>query len=345
MDTGSAQHLITRERSKDHDGGRVAAPARDAADGGGSTAMMVHDRVDTALLHTGSAVALLCVVALAAVPHVSASARSGATAAATSTSAASEAPPVEALPGGLVRWSGNGIEACRLGQRSWGEYRGACWYPVDLLQHSGQLEVERTRHGEQERTTVRIGSYPYPTQHLTVASEMANPPADQLDRIRRESERVQALWDRTGPAAFELPLRSPLDQQTDPRSFGSRRVFNGESRDPHSGIDLSAPVGTAVHAAARGLVVIAAEHYFSGRSVFIDHGGELITMYFHLDRIDVGEGDVIERGQVIGTVGATGRITGPHLHFGVRWHGARVDPVLLLGSPDDIVDIATTNRH
>lgn len=302
--------------------------------------MMVHDRVRTRVLRAGSVAALLWALAPVVASDLAASAPPGATTAAPSTSAFPEA-----APGGVVRWSGDGIEACRLGDRSWVDYRGACWYPIDLLHQTEQLELERTRRGQLERTTVRIGGYPYPTQHLTVAPQMANPPADQLERIRRESERVQALWDRTGTAVFELPLRSPLDQQTEPRSFGSRRVFNGESRDPHSGIDLSAPVGTEVYAADRGVVVIAAEHYFSGRSVFIDHGGELVTMYFHLDRIDVREGETVERGQVIGTVGATGRTTGPHLHFGARWHGARVDPVLLLGNPDDIVDIATTNRH
>jgi murein DD-endopeptidase MepM/ murein hydrolase activator NlpD len=86
-------------------------------------------------------------------------------------------------------------------------------------------------------------------------------------------------------------------------------------------------------------VAIAADHYFSGKSVFIDHGDGLVTMYFHLDRIDVRAGESVERGQVIGTLGSTGRVTGPHLHFGVRWHGARVDPTVLLGDPTRVPEV------
>ncbi len=177
---------------------------------------------------------------------------------------------------------------------------------------------------------MEIGTYPYPVQHLSVAPEMTDPPADQALRIRRESRRVEAVWTSGGPPVFELPLDPPIIPLPDARSFGARRIFNGEPRSPHGGVDLSAPTGTAVRAAAAGTVVIAASHYFSGNSVFIDHGDDLITMYFHLDRILVAEGDRVAPGEVIGTVGATGRVTGPHLHFGARWHEARIDPMVLL---------------
>jgi len=186
---------------------------------------------------------------------------------------------------------------------------------------------------------VTVANYPYPVQRLTVAPEMANPPANQLARIRREGEEVGAVWEAGGPPAFSLPLRSPLDPLPEARSFGSRRFFNDQPRDPHSGIDLSAARGTPVAATERGRVAIAADHFFSGKSVFIDHGDGLVTMYFHLDRIDVRAGESVERGQVIGTLGSTGRVTGPHLHFGVRWHGARVDPTVLLGDPTRVPEV------
>jgi murein DD-endopeptidase MepM/ murein hydrolase activator NlpD len=236
-------------------------------------------------------------------------------------------------PGGVVRWPGHGIDRCRLDGHQWPPWEGACWFAVDLLQEAGPLEVERDRLGSSERLTITVADYPYAVQQLRVAPEMADPPADQTDRIRRETERVGAVWGLGGTPLFRLPLGPPLDPMPKARSFGSRRIFNGQPRDPHSGVDLSASPGTPVLAAERGRVAIANDHYFSGQSVFIDHGGDLVTMYFHLDRIDVRDGEAVERGQVIGTVGSTGRVTGPHLHFGVRWHGARVDPAVLLGDP------------
>lgn len=256
--------------------------------------------------------------------------------------AATAAPAVS--PGSVVRWSGHGIDSCRLGGLEWKPWADACWFPIDLLQERGPLTLYRTRRGSSEQYIVTVAGYPYPVQHLNVAPEMTNPPPEQLERIGRESERSKAAW-RTGTSrAFELPLRPPLEPLPEARSFGSRRVFNGEPRDPHSGVDLSAPKGTPVMAAEGGRVVIAANHYFSGNSVFIDHGDDLVTVYFHLDRIDVREGDVVDRGQVIGTVGSTGRVTGPHLHFGARWHGARIDPTPLLSHPDRIPEIGSAEN-
>jgi murein DD-endopeptidase MepM/ murein hydrolase activator NlpD len=198
------------------------------------------------------------------------------------------------------------------------------------------LRVERTRKGTTEYASVTVSDYPYPTQRLSVPQKMVDPPEDQLDRIRRENRRVRGLWYLGGPPAYQLPLHPPLDPLPNARSFGSRRVFNGQPGNPHSGADFSADTGTPVLAAAGGVVTIAEDHYFAGNSVFIDHGDDLITMYFHLDRIDVEEGQTVLRGEAIGTVGATGRVTGPHLHFGIRWHGARVDPSVLFEKPDSI---------
>jgi murein DD-endopeptidase MepM/ murein hydrolase activator NlpD len=248
---------------------------------------------------------------------------------------------VKANPGAVVRWTGAGIDSCSSGGSSWSPYDGACWFPIDVAAEPGRLEISRARAGTTERVSIQVAESPYPTQRLTVAPEMTTPPADQLERIAQEGQRVDALWRLGGPPAFELPLYPPLDPMPEPRSFGSRRVLNGEPRTPHSGVDLSAPRGTPVVAAARGRVAIAADHYFSGRSVFLDHGDDLVSMYFHLDRIDVREGELVQAGQPIGAVGSTGRSTGPHLHFGVRWHGARIDPALLLGDSVRILDITS----
>jgi murein DD-endopeptidase MepM/ murein hydrolase activator NlpD len=157
---------------------------------------------------------------------------------------------------------------------------------------------------------------------------------EDLARVERENRETARLWTREGPRRFALPLGGPLDPLPQGGRFGHRRIINGRPRSPHGGSDYSAEGGTPVLAAADGEVAMVADQFFGGNSVFVDHGDGLISMYMHLSRVDVAEGQAVRRGERVGAVGSTGRATGPHLHFGVRWHGARVDPDLLLGEPE-----------
>jgi len=244
---------------------------------------------------------------------------------------------VAVAPGSLVRWEGEGTERCGLGGNEWSPLGTTCFFPVDLLRDPGPLRLSRWIGGRREQAVVTVTDYPYPTQEIHLRDDgQVHLSAANLARVEREQERVGALWSRRGPALFTLPLGPPLTLLPAGGRFGSRRIFNGESRSPHSGADYSARQGTPVLAAADGTVALAEDHFFSGKSVFLDHGDGLITMYFHLSAIRVEEGQSVRRGQPIGAVGATGRATGPHLHFGVRWRGARIDPRLLLGAPTAI---------
>ena len=236
-------------------------------------------------------------------------------------------------PGTVVRWSGEGIEACGMGARRFAPIAGACLYPIDLLRPAGPLTLSRWRAGRRERARVRVGAFDYPVQRLRLPRRMVELSPEDAARVRQEQARIAPLWARDGPRLFTLPLATPLDPLTEGGRFGSRRVINGRWRSPHAGSDHAAAFGTPVLAAADGAVALVAELFFSGNSVFLDHGDGLITMYFHLRRVDVSEGQQLKRGERLGEVGSTGRATGPHLHFGVRWRGARVDPSLLLADP------------
>lgn len=246
---------------------------------------------------------------------------------------------VHTAPGTVVRWEGDALEACGRANEEWPPLAGACWYTFDLELAPGPQGVWRRRAGVREEAVVVLTAYPYPTQRLEVDDRKVHPKKQDLARIERESAAVAKLWAARGPARFTLPLAPPLARLPAAGRFGARRIFNGEARSPHSGADYPAAVGTPVLAAADGTVVLAADHFFSGKSVFIDHGDGLFSMSFHLSAIDVRVGDRVRRGQRLGAVGATGRVTGPHLHFGLRWRGARVDPALLLCDPRSVPSI------
>lgn len=239
-------------------------------------------------------------------------------------------PAAVVAPGTVIRWPGPALLECELAGRRWEPLDGACLYPVDLAA-SGDLELVRRSGGGVASRRIRVGPYPYPEQRLEVEDRYVAPSAAELERIEREKRRVARLWSLGSPRRFALPLAPPLESLPSASRFGARRIFNGQPRSPHSGADYSAPAGTPVLAVADGRVVLAEEHFFAGKAVFVDHGDGLVSMSFHLSEIAVAEGDEVRRGQRLGAVGATGRVTGAHLHFALRWRGARVDPSLLLG--------------
>ncbi|HYX21936.1 MAG TPA: M23 family metallopeptidase [Thermoanaerobaculia bacterium] len=181
---------------------------------------------------------------------------------------------------------------------------------------------------------LRVRSGKFAVEKLKVAPEYVEPPESEKARIESDREKVALVWksfdpERRWSGPFLLPVDAPVRRE----SFGSRRVLNGESRSAHSGLDLAAASGQPVRAPAPARVALAEDLYFSGGTVILDHGERLFTSYFHLSRIDVKEGQVLETGEAFAAVGATGRATGPHLHWSAKIAGARINPLGLLELP------------
>jgi murein DD-endopeptidase MepM/ murein hydrolase activator NlpD len=178
-------------------------------------------------------------------------------------------------------------------------------------------------------TPLHVAAKAFRTRTLKVAPRFVDPPAEVVARILDEASRIDTIFKTSTVRAWDGAFASPLP--TPPaRNFGSRSIFNGVARNPHAGVDFTSPTGTIVTAPAAGTVVLAGDLFFTGNTVIVDHGAGLYSLFAHLSSMAVAAGDVVSRGARLGQVGATGRATGPHLHWGVRLNNARVDPLSLL---------------
>jgi murein DD-endopeptidase MepM/ murein hydrolase activator NlpD len=181
---------------------------------------------------------------------------------------------------------------------------------------------------------LRVVSSRFHVQRLRVPESYVELPPEILERVKAEQAQVGQVWAAGDPGRrWAGQFRQPVDARP-ADNFGVRRFFNGQPRAPHTGVDFPAPEGAPVVAPAAARVALAGDLYFSGGTVILDHGGGLFTTYFHLSRIDVAVGDLVEPGQLIAAAGMTGRSTGPHLHWGARLHRARVNPLDLLALPE-----------
>jgi murein DD-endopeptidase MepM/ murein hydrolase activator NlpD len=201
--------------------------------------------------------------------------------------------------------------------------------PLNATPGTLQLQVETPRGPR--AVDFEVAPKSYPEQRLTIANErLVNPLPEDLARIERESALMRAQYRRFTPLEQSpFPLLKPVQGRIS-SPFGLRRILNDQPRNAHSGLDIAAPTGTPVHAPAAGSVTLTGDFFFNGKTVFIDHGGGMISMACHLSAIDVAEGERVSRGQLIGKVGATGRATGPHLHWTLSLNGTVVDPAIAL---------------
>jgi murein DD-endopeptidase MepM/ murein hydrolase activator NlpD len=204
---------------------------------------------------------------------------------------------------------------------------------IALATSPGEQKLEVREAAGTRSVSFMVSPKKYREQKLTVPQQQVDLSPQDAARVEKEQLRLRAIYDSFGatlPATFALRIPVAGVRQN---TFGSRRVFNGQARNPHSGMDIDATTGTPIRAPADGIVVDVGNYFFNGNNLLIDHGQGFITMYCHLSAFDVKVGDVVQTGQLIGKVGATGRVTGPHLHFGVLLNGASVDPAIFLTPP------------
>lgn len=208
---------------------------------------------------------------------------------------------------------------------------------IDMQDEPGthELAVE-VKQGEQARTlsfNVLVVKEKFHVEHLKLPKDKVDLDEKSLARWKAEQEQVrQALAEDSRLRLWRSDFIEPVNGKRT-GIFGSVRIMNGQARNPHNGEDIRAPLGADVVATNDGIVRITVDHVFSGKGVFVDHGLGFYSMYFHLSEILVKDGDLVKAGQIIGKVGATGRATGPHLHWGVKLNGARVNPYALLDLP------------
>ena len=207
---------------------------------------------------------------------------------------------------------------------------------VDLEKAPGEYELKiagQSASGEKFscKTMVGVKEGHFATEKLQVGKQFVEPSAEQIKRADEERQKLREIYDRVTPEKlWDGKFRIPLDGVTTGSNFGRRRILNGNPGSPHGGADLPGTTGTPVHAAQRGRVVLAEDLFFSGNTVVVDHGLGIYTFYGHFSEIDAKVGDIVETGAVLGKVGATGRVTGPHLHWGLTVEKARVNPMQLV---------------
>ena len=197
--------------------------------------------------------------------------------------------------------------------------------PLDLEDQSYSLSVESKSGSQQIPFLVKAKNYP--EQRLTIKNQKyVEPSKNDLERIRKEQHAMKNAYRHVSAIPTDLrPFLQPIEG-TITSLFGFRRILNGLPRNPHSGLDIAAPRGTKIKTPAPGKVILTGDFFFNGNTILIDHGGGLITMVCHLDEIYVESNEELSRSSVIGTVGSTGRATGPHLHWSVSLQGHRIDP-------------------
>jgi len=251
--------------------------------------------------------------------------------------------------GEVARWPGIAAKSCVLGGKKYAAVDSVCYYPFDVLATPGRHAIAAIdQDGKRHNATAIVEKVERPKVDIELKDDAyINVSKENQKRAAHERDAVLKLFSaKIDEPNFSLPLgapASPLPKNED--DFGSLRTFNGKVESQHTGRDYPVNEGNSVRAVAAGRVVLAEEHFLTGNSVYIDHGDGMISASFHMSSVSVQAGDEVKRGQAIGKVGNTGRTSGTHLHLGIRWLAARVDPQPLLESPLHLHEVGEPPRE
>jgi murein DD-endopeptidase MepM/ murein hydrolase activator NlpD len=245
--------------------------------------------------------------------------------------------PKKAGPGDLllitVKNPGGPVEGTFAGRRLYFNPAGKAMKAiigVDLSSQPGKYPLELTINGVKHTSKVSIYKKTYPIQRLTLPENRVTLSPENEERVERELKKISMIWPIESLRLWSGNFQDPLPGKEVTTRFGMRRIINNIPKNSHTGVDLAAEEGEPVRAPNDGVVVLAEDQFFSGNSLVLDHGQGIYTMFFHLSKINVRYGQAVRKGDVIGLVGATGRVTGACLHWGARVQGARVDPLELI---------------
>jgi murein DD-endopeptidase MepM/ murein hydrolase activator NlpD len=239
--------------------------------------------------------------------------------------------------GEVARWPGIAAKSCVLGAKKYPAVDSVCYFPFDVEARPGRYAIAVIdQDGRKHGAVAIVEKVERPKVDITLPDDSyINVSPENAKRALHERELVLKLFSaKIDPPRFSLPFGAPASPlPKNENDFGSLRTFNGKIESMHTGRDYPINEGSPIKAIADGTVVLAAEHFVTGNSVYIDHGDGMVSASFHMSAMSVNTGDEVKRGQVIGKVGATGRASGAHLHLGIRWLGARVDAQPLLETP------------
>lgn len=214
--------------------------------------------------------------------------------------------------------------------------KGIVILPIDYYTPNGEANLTWISPGKSTPLAINVLSATYPTETLSVDPAKVAPPPEALERIALEKAQAEAIYGHFTPIRYwDKPFIRPLDTFIT-SEYGSARTYNGTLKSYHGGVDFRAKTPIPIFASNDGIVVLAQERYYSGGTIIIDHGEGVYTCYFHLSRFDVTVGDYVKQAQSIALSGASGRITGPHLHFGIVVHGIQTDPLNLITQIDNL---------
>jgi murein DD-endopeptidase MepM/ murein hydrolase activator NlpD len=223
-------------------------------------------------------------------------------------------------------------------------HAGIAILPIDYYAVLGDSNLTWISPGKTASIPLTLLSASYPTETLSVDPSLVTPPPEALERIERERTQAKAIYEHFTPVRYwNKPFIQPLDTNIT-SEYGSARTYNGILKSYHGGVDFRARTPIPVPATNDGIVVLAEDRYYSGGTIIIDHGEGIYSCYFHLSQYDVKLGDYVHQGQNIALTGASGRITGPHLHFGFMVHGIQSDPLDLIGKINALFETPKDNH-